>query len=122
MSIPQNIIKTDEIWFKETSQLYRLDRLTEFFPHKSQTQEERLNSIARLGIYAGILLSLYKRDYSQFIWSLYTLLYIFRVQNRTEEGKDDRRSNRKTKTNAQQSFYESKYNELWSKTENRTCS
>lgn len=84
MSIPQNTIKTDELWFKEISQLYRVDRLTEFFPRISQTQEERLNSIARLGIYAGILLALYKRDYRQLLLSVVILAFTLFVYKRQQ--------------------------------------
>lgn len=88
MSTPRNTVKTDEIWFKEVSQLYRIDRMTEFFPHKSQTQEERLNSIARLGIYSGILLALYKRDYTQLVWSFVILvftLFIYKNEEKKEK-------------------------------------
>jgi hypothetical protein len=73
MSIPNSIVKRDKIWFKDVSQLYRLDRVSEFFPNIDHTIEERLNSIARLGLYAGILLAVYKRDYRQLIWSLLCL-------------------------------------------------
>lgn len=79
MSTPEKIIKTDDIWYKDISRLYSVDRITEFFPNRLQTQEERLNSIARLGIYIGILLSAYKRDYRQMVWGLIGLFITFIV-------------------------------------------
>jgi hypothetical protein len=84
MSIPNNTIKKDTIWFKDISQLYRPDRLVEFFPNILHTQEERLNAIARLGIYAGILLTVYKRDYRQIIWSLLVLIFTIVIYRNTE--------------------------------------
>lgn len=85
MSIPNNIIKRDKIWFKDMSQLYRPDRLAEFFPNILHTQEERLNAIARLGIYSGILLAVYKRDYRQIIWTLLALAMTIFVYKTGEE-------------------------------------
>lgn len=77
MSTPIRVIKNDDIWFKDISELYRVDRLVEFFPKIQQTQEERLNSIARLGLYGGVLLSLYKRDKRQILWGLFVLLFTY---------------------------------------------
>ena len=85
MSIPRHIIKTDNIWFKDVSQLYRIDRLAEFFPSLVQTQEERLNSLARLGIYSGLLLALYKRDYRQLAWILLALFITYFVYKNEEK-------------------------------------
>lgn len=87
MSIPRHIIKTDNIWFKDVSQLYRIDRLAEFFPSLVQTQEERLNSLARLGIYSGLLLALYKRDYRQLAWILLALFITYFVYKNEEKKK-----------------------------------
>ena len=64
MTTPVAIIKTDPIWFKNAGILFKLDRITEFFPNRLQTLEERMNSVVRLGVYASILLCVYKRNYA----------------------------------------------------------
>jgi hypothetical protein len=62
MSTPTSIIKTDAIWFKNIFTLISTDRVTEFVPVSEQSLEERLNSIARFGLYVSILITVYKRD------------------------------------------------------------
>jgi hypothetical protein len=63
MTTPVAVIKTDPVWFKNFYVLFKSDRVIEFFPNRLQTLEERMNSVARLGVYSGILLTVYKRDY-----------------------------------------------------------
>lgn len=55
--------KTDPFWYDNIEVLYQTDRLTEFFPTKDQTLEERLNSIMRLSLYVSILLYLHHKNY-----------------------------------------------------------
>lgn len=92
MSTPVNKIEQDKIWFKDTYQLYRYDRLTEFFPHKLHTREEKLNSIARMGIYIGILLCFYKRDYKQLLWTvaiLFVTYFVYKNEEKKENMEED---------------------------------
>jgi hypothetical protein len=63
MSTPTPVIKTDSIWFKQLNVLFSFDRITEFVPVSEQSLEERMNSIARFGLYVAILITIYKRDF-----------------------------------------------------------
>lgn len=51
--------KDDNFWTTDTGVLVRKDRLIEFVPTIDMTKDERLNAIARLAIYIGIVLMLY---------------------------------------------------------------
>ena len=52
--------KGDPFWFYKPSILVDKDRLLEFFPVAEMSFNEKLNSIARLSIYLGVLLSTFK--------------------------------------------------------------
>jgi transcription initiation factor IIE alpha subunit len=86
MSTPTSVIKSDEIWFKDVYVLFALDRVTEFFPSSIQTLEERMNAIARLGLYITILIVVYKRDLSKAIIFPIILLVTYAIyKNYTKE-------------------------------------
>ena len=53
---------SDPFWFKKTEILLSKDNLTEFWPTKYQSFEERINSITRFLLYAGTILSLHSRN------------------------------------------------------------
>ena len=53
----------DNFWFEDPSVLYRTDRLTEFFPSNEMTTIEKMNSLVRLSIYSGILLTMITQNY-----------------------------------------------------------
>jgi len=57
----------DPFWTKDTSVLIKKDRLIEFVPTKDMTKDERLNALARLTVYIGIVLMLYLAK----AWPLY---------------------------------------------------
>jgi len=50
---------SDDFWANNFQVLINPDRLTEFWPLKSQTSNEKLNSISRLGIYISIICMMY---------------------------------------------------------------
>lgn len=79
--------KSDDVWFKNMRVLFRADRVTEFFPHKMQTMDERMNSIVRLGIYSSILLVVYKRDWRYLIGILavFVISYIIHKSYKKEK-------------------------------------
>lgn len=79
MTTPSSIIKTDKIWYKDFSILFRPDRITEFFPAKMQTAAERMNALARFSLYSSILLVAYKRDYRHSIWTIVGFLITYLV-------------------------------------------
>ena len=53
---------SDKFWFDDPSILISPDRLTEFFPNKSFSLNEKLNSLARLGMYVSIVLVLHDKN------------------------------------------------------------
>lgn len=59
--------KNDSFWTHNTSLLVQKDRLVEFIPTIDMTKDERLNALARLSIYIGIVLMLYLAK----AWPLY---------------------------------------------------
>lgn len=87
MTTPVSVIKSDDIWFKNIYILVRPDRLTEFFPNKMQTVDERMNSVARLGIYASLLMVIYKRDWKYLfgILAVFVVTYVI-YKNYKKEG------------------------------------
>lgn len=74
-------VKSDTIWTEDFSIIFKKDRLCNFFPTKSQTNEERINSIVRLSLYVSIVLSIYHSSikYSSiFIFFLFFTFIIYR--------------------------------------------
>jgi hypothetical protein len=61
----------DLFWTENPKILFEKSRLIQFFPTKDQTYKERYNSLARLFIYTGILLFLYKGK----PWALYIIIF-----------------------------------------------
>jgi hypothetical protein len=85
-----NRVKSDAFWYNDISILIQSNRLTEFFPTRNQTLEERFNSLVRLSLYCSIILYYYHRNYkylSIFIGTL--LLTYFIYTNNPENGKKD---------------------------------
>jgi len=63
--------QSDPVWIDNFNILFQKDRLTEFFPTKNQSNEERINSIVRLSLYASIILSIYHSNVK------YSAIFIF---------------------------------------------
>jgi hypothetical protein len=85
-----NRVKSDPFWYNDMSILIQSNRLTEFFPTKNQTLEERFNALVRLSLYCSIILYYYKKNYkylSIFIGGL--LLTYFIYTNNPENDKRD---------------------------------
>ena len=72
-------MKTDLFWFNDPKILITKDRLIEFVPTIDMTTEERLNAIARLAIYSGILLMIIYKDFNMIYISLITLTLLYLV-------------------------------------------
>lgn len=66
------IIKPDPFWGDDFAILFHQDRLIEFVPSADMNTNERLNALARFGIYSGVLLSLYNGQ----IWPLYGSIFV----------------------------------------------
>lgn len=76
-----NTNKSDLIWIDDFNILFKKERLTDFFPCKSQTNEERINAIVRLSLYSSIVLCIYHSDpkYSSiFIFILFFTYIIYK--------------------------------------------
>ena len=54
---------TDQIWINNYQVLYDTDKLTNFFPIKDKSNEERLNCIVRLSFYISVVLSIYHSNF-----------------------------------------------------------
>ena len=69
----------DKFWLDDPSILISSDRLTEFFPNKLFTLDEKLNSLVRLGMYISIILIFYFKNIKWsniFLFSLLLTYYI----------------------------------------------
>ena len=66
------VIKDDPFWGDDYTVLLRQDRLIEFVPTADMSDIERLNAVARFGLYAGVLLALFNNK----AWPLYISVFI----------------------------------------------
>lgn len=76
--------------------LFDPDKLLDFFPNKYQSYEERVNALARLIIYAGVSISLYRKHVSPLLFSiglLVVLIIISKVQKNLFNGRQKRHNN-----------------------------
>lgn len=89
MDIKQKISNdVDPFWFNHYQILFNKDRLTEFFPVESMTNNEKLNSIVRLSIYGSLVLVLYHKNLNVLLIPLFVALvtlYIFKFNNVQKE-------------------------------------
>ena len=58
--------KSDKFWYHDMYVIIQSNRLTEFFPTKDQTLEERFNALVRLSLYSSIILFYYHKNYRYF--------------------------------------------------------
>lgn len=49
-------------WFDDPQQLIRTDRVSQFWPNREQTPEDRINAASRFVIYASCIIYLIRRD------------------------------------------------------------
>lgn len=54
----------DPFWLNDVTILVNIDQVFDFFPDEKQTSAENLNSIMRLSLYIGFVLSVYKSNYN----------------------------------------------------------
>lgn len=82
-----DIEKSDVFWFLDYSILYRMDRITQFYPSPYMTFSEKLNSVVRLSFYFGILMLLFKGNYNVLLFPVLALLvtyYLWSQHMKTE--------------------------------------
>lgn len=82
----KNQTLSDPFWFNDIYIIIKKDRLTEFFPTKDQTLEERFNSLVRLSLYSSIILFYYHKNYRYFSIFIAALLitYFIYINNNDE--------------------------------------
>lgn len=76
---------SDPFWFNRIDVLFEKQNLTQFWPSKFQTYEERINALTRFILYSGIVMSAYKHDTSPLVMSLLlisVLVIISRSKNK----------------------------------------
>lgn len=87
---------SDPFWANNFQILLSAEKLTDFFPSKYQSDENRLNSIARLCLYISVLLSLYHSQTSYMSIFLFSLLLTYLVYT----NKPDDRVEKLTRTDS----------------------
>jgi hypothetical protein len=81
-------IVNDKFWLDDPTILISSDRLTEFFPNKLFTLDEKLNSLVRLSMYISIILIFYFKNIkwsNVFLFSL-LLTYYIHINKPTKTG------------------------------------
>ena len=51
-----------EYWFQDLNKITDIDSLEKFYPTKGMSRAEKVNSLVRLSIVVGIVLSIYNRN------------------------------------------------------------
>ena len=77
-----------KVWFDDPQQLIRSDQVTQFWPNRSQTPEDRINSASRFVIYACSIIYLIRRDPRIFVLggTVLGVLYVMYKSKMVKEG------------------------------------
>ena len=67
---------SDPLWSDKVSIIWDTDRLTEFWPSKYQSFNEKVNAICRFLAYTGILLAMAKNDSIYIVISLALIVFV----------------------------------------------
>jgi Family of unknown function (DUF5762) len=94
--------QSDPIWIQDFNILFKKERLTEFFPTKTQTNEERINSIVRLSLYASIVLSIYHSNVKYSAIFIFFLFFTFVIYKHHPEINPKSKELNKINLNTQQ--------------------
>jgi len=75
-------------WFDDPQQLIKADQVTQFWPNRSQTSEDRINSASRFVIYACCIIYLIRRDPRIFVLggTVLGVLYVMYKSKMIKEG------------------------------------
>jgi len=75
-------------WFDDPQQLVRADQVTQFWPNRNQTPEDRINSASRFVIYACCVIYLIRRDPRIFVLggTVLGVLYVMYKSKMVKEG------------------------------------
>ena len=69
----------DKFWYETPGVLFKTNRLVEFFPHYSMSDDEKLNALTRLMIYLSIVLYLYSGKYYYLFISLIGIIFTYLI-------------------------------------------
>jgi len=75
-------------WFDDPQQLIRAERVTQFWPTRDQTPEERINAASRFIIYTTCIIYLTRRDLRVFVLgaTILSVLYVMYRSKMVREG------------------------------------
>jgi hypothetical protein len=66
-----------KVWFEDPQQLFRADKISQFWPTSEQTPEDRINAASRFVIYASCMIYLIRRDPRIFVLGATVLSVIY---------------------------------------------
>lgn len=81
------MLDEDPIWINNIQILLNINKLTDFFPSKNQTQSERINSIVRLSFYVSLLLAIYHSNFKYFYIFIFFILFTYILYSNKNENK-----------------------------------
>ena len=66
----------DKLWYQEVKLLCAPDRLQEFWPTRDMHFNERVNALSRFCLYAGLLVSITRRDPMYFVLGILMMTFL----------------------------------------------
>jgi hypothetical protein len=81
-----NSVTHENYWFQDLSNsIFNLDKALKIFPNNDMTYAEKINTLVRLSIYFGLILSLFYRNYLFLYIPIITMvltymMYMFRIE------------------------------------------
>jgi hypothetical protein len=81
MTSSSSAIDTEIFWYDDPNILFATNKITQFFPHKSYTLNQKLNSLVRLGLYSSIIMICYEKDIKWSSIFIFSLLFTFYLKN-----------------------------------------
>ena len=72
---------SDQFWFKKPEILFSKQNMTQFWPSKYQTYEERVNAMTRFILYSGIIMSFYKQNTNPLVMAILLVSILVVISN-----------------------------------------
>ena len=66
-----------KVWFEDPQQLIKAEKVSQFWPTRDQTPEDRINAASRFVIYACCIIYLIRRDLRIFVLGAMVLAVIY---------------------------------------------
>jgi len=74
----------DPLWTRDFNILLKKDRLSEFWPSKTFTTTENVNSISRFCLYSGVILTILKKDPFYLLISIALIIIVSKMYERKD--------------------------------------